>query len=134
MIVADAALIAYLVIPGEHTNDADRVRRADSHWISPPLWQSEMRNVLRNYIASDRLPIKLALEYMTQAEDLMAGRSHPVESRDVLTLAADSGCSAYDCEYVALARAVKVTLVTTDRQVLARFPDVSVHPRDFLSE
>jgi len=35
---------------------------------------------------------------------------------------AASTCSAYDCEYVALAEDLKTTLVTTDKQILSEFP------------
>lgn len=131
MIVVDTAIIAYLTIAGELSEQADQVRRADPDWISPPLWASEFRNVLRNYMGTGELSLELALEYMTMAEDLMAERSHPVSSADVLSLVAVSGCTAYDCEFVALAKSMQVPCVTTGQQVLARFPDVAVHPRDF---
>jgi predicted nucleic acid-binding protein len=134
MIVVDTAIIAYLIIAGEQSEHAERVRRADSDWISPTLWAGEFRNVLRNYIRSGELPLEVAIEYVNVAENLMAGRSYPVSSTDVLSLAAASGCTAYDCEFVALARSMQVTLVTTDRQILTRFPEVAVHPRDFAAE
>lgn len=49
-----------------------------------------------------------------------------VDGRTVLSLALDSGCSAYDCEFVWLARDLRVPLVTADRQVLGTFPDIAV--------
>jgi predicted nucleic acid-binding protein len=132
MIVVDTTIIAYLIIAGEQSEHAERVRRADPDWISPPLWRSEFRNVLRNYMGTGELPLELALEYMALAEEMMAGRSHPVSSADVLSLAAVSGCTAYDCEFVALANSMQVPCVTTDRQVLARFPEVAIHPQRFV--
>jgi predicted nucleic acid-binding protein len=52
----------------------------------------------------------------------MDGREQMVDSRAVLRLAMQSKCSAYDCEYVAVAEAAGVPLVTNDRQILREFP------------
>jgi predicted nucleic acid-binding protein len=41
-------------------------------------------------------------------------------------LAAGSTCSAYDCEFVALAQELGTVLVTMDKQILRDFPDVAV--------
>jgi len=46
----------------------------------------------------------------------------------VLDLASASGCSAYDCEYVALARHLDVKLITTDKQILQSFPETAIIP------
>jgi len=39
----------------------------------------------------------------------------------MLDLVAASDCSAYDCEYVALARHLNVKLVTSDQKILSNF-------------
>ena len=49
-----------------------------------------------------------------------------MESREVLALARDSRCSAYDCEYVALAMHLDAPLVTMDKQLLKAFPKRAV--------
>lgn len=36
-----------------------------------------------------------------------------------------SGCTAYDCEFVVLAKDLDVKLITLDRAVLKAFPDVA---------
>lgn len=58
-----------------------------------------------------------------EAEDLLTGREFDVESPEVLDLVQRSNCSAYDCEFVALARRLETTLVTSDRKLLNAFPD-----------
>jgi predicted nucleic acid-binding protein len=49
-----------------------------------------------------------------------------VPSVSILSLTDSSTCSAYDCEFVALARQFSVKLVTEDKKILAEFPDVAV--------
>ena len=46
MIVADSSLIAPCVVPGEMTKLALAVYSRDSEWVAPPLWRSEVSNVL----------------------------------------------------------------------------------------
>lgn len=66
-----------------------------------------------------------------EAERWLSSREYSVVSHYVLSLAAQSGCSAYDCEFVALAKDLRVPLVTTDRQVLKAFPAVVIAPSGF---
>jgi predicted nucleic acid-binding protein len=44
----------------------------------------------------------------------------------VLELAHDTGCSAYDCEFAAVAIALGVKLVTMDAKILRAFPGSAV--------
>ncbi len=48
--------------------------------------------------------MEAAQKIMDEALRLMAGREYEVASSDVLSLAAASSCSAYDCEFVAFAQ------------------------------
>lgn len=131
MIVADNALISYLIIPGDYTEQAERVRSLDPEWIAPTLWISEFRSVLGKYLRGGYLTLEQVLAYVDAAEAVMRGRSRPILSAEVMALVAASGCTAYDCEYVALAQAGNVPLVTTDKAVLQSFPEIAVHPDSF---
>lgn len=133
MIVADTNLIASLLIASEHTTLAERVRAKDGVWLAPPLWRSEFRNVLALYVKHGKLGLDAVLDLATAAEGLMRGREVEVDAPTVLRLAASSGCTAYDCEFVALAQGAGVPLVTMDRKVLAAFPGAAVSPGEFLA-
>lgn len=133
MIVVDTSVIAYFMIPGDHTASAVQVRAEDPDWIAPSLWLSEFRNVLRNYLRAGTLRVESAVEIVVMAEKLMAGRSTGVDSAAVLVAASSLNCTAYDAEFVVLARAAGVRLVTTDRVLLDGIPETAVHPDDFVA-
>jgi predicted nucleic acid-binding protein len=130
VIVVDTNVIAYLYLPTEHTRLAEQLLLNDPDWAAPLLWRSEFRNVLALYLRQKRLDFDHAVAIQTEAESLLAGREFDVGSLDVLRLAASSGCSAYDCEFVALAAFLEVPLVTVDREVLKRFRATSVSLRN----
>ena len=50
-----------------------------------------------------------------------------VDSAVVMDLVAASTCSAYDCEFVALAMSMGIPLATEDAQVLREFPKVAIN-------
>jgi predicted nucleic acid-binding protein len=133
VIVADTNLIAYLLIRGQHNGEAEAVYRKDPQWSAPLLWRSEFRNVLVFYLRRGLIAIDEALETMEQAERLMRGQEFEVESSRVLRLAAGAGCSAYDCEFVALAQDLNLPLVTSDSALIAKFKPTVVSMRAFCS-
>lgn len=131
MIVADANLLVYLLLPGEHTDAAEAVLLRDPEWVAPMLWRSEFQNVLALYLRKQLLPTSAALEAIAEAERLLHGREHVPDGAAVLALVAQSTCSAYDCEYVALAQALNAPLVTSDAKLLREFPHTAVSPGEF---
>ena len=132
MIVVDTNVIASFYLPqGDQSVAARRVRSRDPMWAAPALWRSEFRNVLALYMRHRGVSLASALAAQAEAEALLAGFEYEVDSALVLTLAAESGRTAYDCEFVAVARVLGIRLVTDDRRVVASFPDVAVSPLDY---
>lgn len=131
MIVADTNLIAYSLIPSEFNAAADAVLRKDPIWAAPPLWRSEMRNVLALRLRQKLMNIEEAVEAMDKARQFIGGREHDVDSSRVLFLAQASNFTAYDCEFVSLAEKLNVPLVTSDKKLLAAFPDIAVSIKEF---
>ena len=131
MIVADTNLLIYLYVQGQRTQESEAVLQQDAVWTAPLLWRSEFRNVLIRLVRTDALQLEKALVIIDEAERWLTGHEYSVVSRQVLDLASRSGCSAYDCEFVALAQDLEVPLVTNDRQILKAFPTIAVSPLAF---
>ena len=131
MIVADTNLLIYLYVQGQRTQESEAVLQQDAVWTAPLLWRSEFRNVLISLVRTDALQLEKALVIIDEAERWLTGHEYSVVSRQVLDLASRSGCSAYDCEFVALAQDLEVPLVTNDRQILKAFPTTAVSPSAF---
>ena len=132
MIVADCNVLAYLVIPGQQTAIAKRVFETDGRWSAPALWRSEFLSVLATYIRTGAFDLATAEEFMRVAEEIVSVLP-AVSATEVLARSARSGCSSYDCEYVAAAEIQQVPLVTEDRKVLTAFPAVARSMEQFLA-
>ena len=122
MIVVDVNVLAYLLIPGKYTMAAERQLEEDSVWVVPRLWRSELRNVLANYLRAGHMDLSDASVVFQKAEELVGAEEYEVETLHVLRLCAESKCSAYDCEYIALAEFLDVKLVTKDAKLAKAFP------------
>ena len=122
MIVVDSNVLAYLYLPGDHTPSAEALLKRDSEWAAPVLWRSEFRNILAGYMRRKTLTCAQALEIQNEAESLLSGSEFEIDSRTVLELVRDSDCSAYDCEFIALAIKLETKLVTMDGKLIRGFP------------
>ena len=122
MIVVDSTVLAYLYLPGEYTAMAEALLEHESEWAVPMLWRSEFRNILTGYMRRGSLSFEQACALQREAESLLAGSEYELDSLSVLELVRDSDCSAYDCEFIALATRLDTKLVTMDKKLLRSFP------------
>lgn len=134
MIVVDVNVLAYLILGGPEQGLAQRVLHRDSDWAAPLLWRNEFRSILAAYMRQRDLGIDDALRAHDWAVRVLSGREFTVSAERVLELVAKSPCTAYDCEYVALAEELDVPLITADRQVLRAFPRRARSPKSFAGE
>jgi predicted nucleic acid-binding protein len=133
MIVIDTNVISYFFVECEYTESAQRMLLRDARWAAPLLWRSELRNSVAKMFRKELVGRDDAFRIIREAENLMSGGEYYVGSADVLDLTLSSKCSAYDAEFVVLARELRVPLVTTDKELLEKFPETAVSPEDFLA-
>lgn len=133
MIVVDANVLAYSVLPGEQTGAALRALEKDPEWVAPPLWRSEVRNVLATTMKLRGLGLADAATAFRHADRLVLDAPTPADTHHILALAQHTQASAYDCEYAALAESLGLPFVTADRRLARRFPEVAVTLADFVS-
>lgn len=132
MIVVDSNVIVYCWIRGARTEIAQRVRAADPGWQVPLLWRSEVRSSLAGFMRDGSISHAQARGLMRHVEQELAGAEHLPDSDVVLNVVERSRLSAYDAEFVALADALRVPLVTEDNAILRAFPAQAMTMEAFL--
>lgn len=134
MIIVDTNILIYLYIQGEHTSSVESLIQTDSTWVAPLLWRSEFRNVLALYLRKKIISLQQALDIIDQAEHLMIENEYQPSSEAVLNLINISNCSAYDCEFVSLAKQFDVPLITQDKKILAEFPEYTSQLKHYINK
>jgi predicted nucleic acid-binding protein len=122
VIVVDTNVLAYLLIPGKYTESAENLLAADADWAAPRLWRSELKNVLSTYVRNKLMALGDAVALYRRAAEVIGTDEYEVEAFDVLRLSQSSGCSAYDCEFVALAEFLDLKFVSADAKLVKAFP------------
>lgn len=111
-------------VAGEHELRPD--------WVCPTILRHEFMNVCATYHRAGGFSREECLTLLGTGVVLLAGREVDVDPGTALGVAMDLDLSAYDAQYVAAARALKGVLVTEDRLVLARAPDVARSLTDYV--
>lgn len=132
MIVIDTNIMVRLVVGGPDGGEASALLQRDSVWFAPAILISELRNALLGYIRRGTIALDRAAEMSGDAAVVLGDRVVAIDSTLVLDVAIECGLTAYDAEFVALARTLDVPLVTLDGGILDGAPDVAVRPRAFL--
>lgn len=133
MIVVGVDILAYFFLEGVKTPAARRLRELDDHWAAPEIWRHEFANILVRACRSSRLPLPDAHRIWREAEDLMRGSEHAADQSGALSLAVlERAETAYDAQYVLLARSLDVKCVTEDARLRRAFPADTICMSDFL--
>jgi len=126
VIVVDTNAIAYLFINGDYSDQAAALLKSDPVWLVPLLWKSEFRNILALYFRQGHVSLNEAQSIINEAEEFLSGNEYEVNSFEVLDLVSNSKCSAYDCEFVALAKRFGLDFYTSDKKILKGFPEIAL--------
>ena len=126
MIVVDTNVMVALLIGGGRGPHAQRLLQRDAGWSAPEIVMSELRNVLVGFVRRGDMTPDEAKTLGDRAGAVLEDRISRVPGDAVIDTALECGLTAYDAEFVALARALGVSLVTMDAAILRGAPDVAV--------
>jgi predicted nucleic acid-binding protein len=131
VIVVDNNVLVRFWLPGDFAEPAEAAKERDGIWAAPILWRAEFRNVLAGYLQKKLLTEAEANAAYVNAQNDLGAHEYTVPTEQVIKLVLASDCTAYDCEYVALAQDLGVPLVTTDERILRAFPKNAVSLEKF---
>ena len=126
MIVVDTNVMTHLLMGGEDGPAAALLLRQDPEWAAPAILMSELRNVLLGYVRRGVLVPDQAKAMTDDAAVILGDRLATVSGDQVFDIALECNLTAYDAEFVALARTLRVPLATLDNAILRGAPDVAV--------
>lgn len=132
MIVVDVNILVYLLLSVEKTELARAAYALDPGWIAPALLSSELINVLSTWSRKGYMTTHDCLKAWRTAESLMAGNLVEVNMEETLELSIRHKVTAYDAQYVELARSRNLRLLTEDGELLRKFPRVAISLADYL--
>ena len=133
MIVVDVNVVAYLLIAGDKTELAQQAWAKDPQWRLPSLWRHELLNVLAAYVRSGGAAADDAVAIWRRAIALLGSEEEQPPMEQALLLAAEHQISAYDAQYVALALTHRLPLISEDRALQRKFPEVVLSLQEFCS-
>ena len=133
MIVVDAPIVAFLLIEGELTATARRLYKADPEWVTPPIINHELLNILGGlgHREGDATPMEVLWK---EVRGLLAPRQQVPDPVRALRLSVEWGLSGYEAQYLALAETLALPLITEEERLLAVRGGRCVTPEEYLDD
>jgi len=125
VIVVDVNVVAYFLVEGEKTAVARDLLHRDPDWRLPALWRHEYLNVLAMFAREGGATVAEARTLWRRAVELFGPREQSVDMELALVLATENRISAYDAQYIALARQLQTVCITEDQRLLKTFPTLT---------
>jgi predicted nucleic acid-binding protein len=121
MRIVDTNVVAYLLIAGDATPQAQALWRADPDWRSDSFFRIEFSNLLATQVRAKALTLTQAVALLERALAIVTATAE-LSHADVLRLAASLGVSAYDARFLATAQATGTRLITQDSRLRKAAP------------
>jgi len=124
VIVVDTNVLAYLLIEGERTAQAQALYDRDPDWRSEGFILIEFSNILATYRRTGALDDGAAGRLLTSAEQVLTGSVNLPHAR-ALQIAAEFEVTAYDARFLGAARSLRGKLVTADAKLRRAAPGLT---------
>ena len=124
MVVVDTNILAYLLLEGDRTKQAQALYAKDSDWRSEAFLLVEFSNVLTTYRRMHALSSQQTESLLAEAASRVRELSS-VPNLRALRCAERFAVSAYDARFLAAADALGTKLVTEDAKLRAAAPDLT---------
>ena len=124
VLIVDTNVVAYLLIEGDRTRDAQALFARDPERKSEACLLIEFSNILATYERSGNLARSQAEALLTTAESRLRGLV-ALPHRVALEHARRFGVSAYDARFLAVAERLHSPLVTEDARLRAAAPSLT---------
>ncbi len=103
-----------------------RLFLTDPEWAAPVILMSELTNVLLGFVRRGSMTLDQAKAMCDDAATVLGPRVVSVSTDRVMDVALECGLTAYDAEFVVVARELGVRLATGDRAILRGAGDVAI--------
>ena len=131
MIVVDASVVAFLLIDGELTEAVRELYRIDTDWVTPPILNHEMLNILAAVGSAEGN--SAAMEGVWRdVRALVASRQQVPDPVRSLRLGVELGISGNEAQYLCLADSLGLPLITQEKNLLQSAPKRAVSVLDYL--
>jgi len=131
MIVVDASVVAFLLIDGELTDAVRELHRIDPDWVTPPILNHEMLNILAA-VGSAEGSSEAMEPIWRHVRALVASRQQVPDPVRSLRLGVELGISGNEAQYLCLAESLGLPLITQEKSLLQAAPKRAVSVHDYL--
>jgi len=125
MVVVDTNVLAYLLIEGDRSREAQLLLSRDADWRSEAFLLVEFSNLLATYVRAGALAQSQAGKLLADAETRMRALLNVPHGR-ALSIAGEFAISAYDARFIAAAQILGARLVTEDTKLRAAAPALTL--------